>query len=259
MKIKVSSVIAILSLLFIFSDKFTGYCSTQITHEFSNACSLEQNHNVKIPHTIEALQRQLGKDFKVVKTGHFLIATDLDEVKADYVINGVFACCHDILLDQFFDTRAEDPVVIYIFRNKKSYYHGLQKYLKMQPVSPYGHYANSQRYIVVNYATGPGTLVHELTHALMAVDFPQAPIWICEGMASLFEHCRVENSKLVGEQNWRLPELQKGIFHNRITPLKILFKFDTKGFRMMRESMHYAQSRYFCKYLEEKRYARKSI
>ncbi len=209
----------------------------------------QQRH---IPRTVAGLQKQLGAEFFVYKQNNYIIATDLDKNKADYVVNGVFVNCKKILVNQFFDARADDIVVIYIFKDKSSYFNGMQKYLKMQPISPYGHYGNRDRYIVVNYATGPGTLVHELTHSLMAIDFPGAPIWISEGLASLYEQCRVENGQLVGEQNWRLPELLSGIRSNRLTPLKLLFKSDTKVFRMLRESLHYAESRYFCKYLQEK-------
>ncbi len=94
--------------------------------------------------------------------------------------------------------------------------------------------------------------MHELTHSLMAIDFPSAPIWISEGIASLYEQCKVDNGVLKGVQNWRLPELHNGISSNRFTPLKYLFKSDTKCFRMLRESLHYAESRYFCMYLQER-------
>ncbi len=216
---------------------------------FAHECDSVQDG---IPRTAEGLHKQLGEGFLVYKRKNYIIATDLDKKTADYVINGVFENCKQILVKQFFDSRADDVVVIYIFKNKTSYYTGLQKYLQMQPISPYGHYGNRDRYIVVNYATGPGTLVHELTHSLMAIDFPGAPIWISEGLASLYEQCRVENGQLLGEQNWRLPELHNGIRSNRLTPLKLLFKSDTKVFRMLRESLHYAESRYFCKYLQDK-------
>ena len=205
-----------------------------------------------IPHSVSALRKQLSSEFLIYERNHYIIATDLERSIADYVVNGVFANCRLLLESQFFDKKATDTVTIYIFKNKKSYYAGLMKYIGMEPISPYGHYGNNQRYIVVNYSTGPGTLVHELTHSLMAIDFPGAPIWISEGIASLFEQCRVEDGHLLGEQNWRLPELQQGIVSNRLTPLKLLFKSDTKIFRMLRESLNYAQSRYFCKYLQDR-------
>ena len=223
-----------------------GCCSIAATAAES---SLQRQH---IPHTVTELRQQLTPDFLIYERKNYLLATDLDKNTADYVVNGVFENCRRLLENQFFDKQAADTVTIYIFRNKKSYYAGLHKYIGMEPISPYGHYGNNERYIVVNYSTGPGTLVHELTHSLMAVDFPGAPIWISEGIASLYEQCRVEDGHLIGEQNWRLPELQRGIISNRLTPLKLLFKSDTKVFRMLRESMNYAQSRYFCKYLQDR-------
>jgi len=69
----------------------------------------------------------------------------------------------------------------------------------------------------MNIATGGGTLVHEMTHALMAPDFPQAPIWISEGLASLYEQCRVEKQSLKGDPNWRLPELKRALKREDIT------------------------------------------
>lgn len=208
--------------------------------------------DISIPRSESGLLQQLGSGFRIYKKDNYIIATDLDEKSADYVVNGVFENCRKILQRQFFTAKANDIVTIYIFKDKLSYYAGLQAVLNMQPISPYGHYGHNQRYIVVNYATGPGTLVHELTHSLMAIDFPQAPIWISEGLASLYEQCKVEEGRLLGEQNWRLPELHRGIKSNRLTPLKLLFKSDTKVFRMLRESLHYAESRYFCKYLQER-------
>ena len=45
-------------------------------------------------------------------------------------------------------------------------------------------------------ATGGGTLSHELTHALMEADFPNAPGWISEGLASLHEQLGANNQPL---------------------------------------------------------------
>lgn len=224
------------------------YCSTLIS-----ASAREYNASkIRIPRTKDGLIKQLGKDYIVYKKKNYIIATNLDKSNANYVVNGVFDNCKKILSDQFFDKKANDIVTIYIFKDKASYWAGLKKVLNMSPISPYGHYGDNERYIVLNYSTGPGTLVHELTHSLMAIDFPGAPIWISEGLASLYEQCRVENGRLIGEQNWRLPELHRGVKANRLTPLKLLFQSDTKVFRMLRESLHYSESRYFCKYLQER-------
>lgn len=217
---------------------------------FNNACRPPQG-KVLVPKTREALRNQLGSDFHIVRRGAFLIADNLPPHEHDRLVNGIFPCCIECLTKDYFSTPLEDIVTIYVFRNTQSYREGLRRYFKMMPISPYGHYGHSQRYIVINYDTGPGTLVHELTHALMATDFPQAPIWISEGLASLYEQCRVEGTSLRGEPNWRLPELQAALALEKLTPLRQLLAFSTLEFRSKNESLYYSQSRYFCKYLEE--------
>jgi hypothetical protein len=204
-----------------------------------------------VPKTLAALHTQTGKDFLVAQRGQLLVAADLSYVQFDYVVNGIIACAQTALENTFFAQRLNRPVTIYIFRNRESYRRGLKKFFALDPISPYGHYGHRQRYIVVNYQTGPGTLVHELTHALMAADFPAAPSWMSEGLASLFEQCRVENNKLLGEQNWRLPELQAAVSAGQTVTLAELFGRDARNFRLLDESLNYAQSRYFCLYLQE--------
>lgn len=205
----------------------------------------------EVPKSLTTLKLQTAGRFLTARRGIFLLAADVSEKQFSYIVDGVLPCVQTSLEKSFFAQRPAQPVTIYIFQNNASYKAGLREFLAMEPISPYGHYGHSKRYIVINYQTGPGTLVHELVHSLMAADFPNAPIWIAEGIASLYEQCRVENDRLIGEQNWRLPELQRAIRANEITPLKKLFVSDTKNFRLMRESLHYAQCRYFCLYLQE--------
>lgn len=233
------------------ADTNGGKTSRRGGQTFNNGCTMPEWQRVRVPKTKEGLKIQLGAEFSVLRRGMFLIASDLDKERLDYVIDGVFACCREILEREYFHTPSSVVVTVYIFKNKNSYVDALHKYFGMEPISPYGHYGHRQRYIVVNYATGPGTLVHELTHALMAPDFPQAPIWISEGIASLYEQCRVEGESLRGEQNWRLPELKRAVTEKKLTPLAELLSSDTQMFRTMKESLNYAQSRYFCKYMEE--------
>jgi len=84
-------------------------------------------------------------------------------------------------------------------------------------LSPYGYYKPNRRTLVMNIATGGGTLVHELTHALIDFDFPDVPPWFNEGLASLHEQCRFreDGSGIDGLENWRLPALQKA----KVSPL----------------------------------------
>lgn len=206
-----------------------------------------------VPKTLPELQAVAGDAFLCVKRENFLVASDIGPGEYEYLVDGVLDYCREALIRVYFD-RARDvdrTVNIFIFRDYASYAAGLRRFLGMDPISPYGHYGHSQKYIVVNYETGPGTMVHELTHALMAEDFPEAPIWLAEGMACLYEHCRAEADQLRGDDNWRLPELKAALEGGWLTPLPVLLGMSPAAFREERESLNYAESRYFCKYLEE--------
>lgn len=206
-----------------------------------------------VPKTLSELRTAAGRDFLCVQRGNFLIAGDLDLLEYEYLVDGVLDYCANALIKVFFDKGpVRDRMVnIFVFKDYGSYETGLRRFLGMDPISPYGHYGHSQKYIVINYETGPGTMVHELTHALMSEDFAEAPIWLAEGMASLYEHCRAEEEILKGDDNWRLPELKLALEAGTMTPLPALLAMSPTMFRSTRESLNYAQARYFCKYLEE--------
>lgn len=206
-----------------------------------------------VPKTLFDLQSSAGREFLCVQRGNFLVAGDLDLLEYEYLVDGVLDYCANALIKVFFDKGPvrDKTVNIFIFKDYDSYENGLRRFLGMDPISPYGHYGHTQKYIVINYETGPGTMVHELTHALMSEDFPEAPIWLAEGMASLYEHCRAEEDVLKGDDNWRLPELKLALENGTMTPLPALLAMSPSTFRTKRESLNYAQARYFCKYLEE--------
>lgn len=205
-----------------------------------------------VPKSLDALARQLGDTFRYAQRDRFLVAADVGEEDFAVLVDGVLAYASGALRRAFFDARPPDTVTIYVFRDTDSYTAGLARHFGIRPVSPYGHFGHARNYLVVNYDTGPGTLVHELVHALMAPDFPGAPIWIAEGLASLYEQCRVEGGKLVGETNWRLPELQQALARQRIPALERLLAMTPVEFRARHESLHYATARYFCQFLQER-------
>ncbi|HWP40682.1 MAG TPA: hypothetical protein VNL70_07125, partial [Tepidisphaeraceae bacterium] len=105
--------------------------------------------------------------------------------------------------------------------------------------------------MLMNVATGTGTLVHELVHALMRADFPDAPGWFNEGLASLYEQCTLDGQTITGLKNWRLPALKQAIQENRLRPLSELID-DPRFYRQDLTGLNYAQARYLLMYLQEK-------
>lgn len=78
-----------------------------------------------------------------------------------------------------------------------------------------GYYNPSDNLIMATGGrAGYGTLLHEMVHALMAADFPNAPAWLNEGLASLYERTQWRNSTLHGLPNWRMDGMQESKVHS---------------------------------------------
>ncbi len=74
--------------------------------------------------------------------------------------------------------------MVWLFTDEKPYAEHSLRIYGDKDVSVYGYYKPDKRVLVMNIGTGGGTLVHELTHALAAFDFPGQPDWFNEGLAS---------------------------------------------------------------------------
>ncbi len=120
------------------------------------------------------------------------------------------------------------------------------------PTSPYGYYSPTEKALIMNIATGGGTLVHEIVHPFVAANFPACPSWFNEGLASLYEQCGERDGHIVGYTNWRLPGLQKAIREDDVRPFEELCATTTSGFYRENRGVNYAQARYLCYYLQEK-------
>jgi hypothetical protein len=105
----------------------------------------------------------------------------------------------------------------------------------------------------MNINTGGGTLVHEMTHAFVRYDFPDIPSWFNEGLGSLYERCSMNNNEILGHTNWRLPELQDAIKDKSYTSLQTLINTNDDEFYGDNSSLNYAQARYLCQFLQEKK------
>ncbi|KPK86483.1 MAG: hypothetical protein AMJ81_01160 [Phycisphaerae bacterium SM23_33] len=149
----------------------------------------------------------------------------------------------------YFQRRPTHVITVLLFRDGESYKLWAKKLLNDTRVPYFGYYKPAERIMVMNISTGTGTLVHELTHALIVYDFPGVPTWFNEGLASLHEQCYVMPDRLVGDVNWRLPHLQTAIRQNKLRPLRELVTRD--DFYGPQQGINYAQARYFVMYLQQ--------
>lgn len=118
-----------------------------------------------------------------------------------------------------------------------------------------GFYNHGTRTLVARQGTGAGTLVHEFTHALHFADMEALgqshPIWVREGLGSLYEESVPKADRLDGLVNWRLPLLKKAIEDGKAFPLRVFLEESERCFAE-RGDIGYAMARYLCFFLQEK-------
>ena len=191
------------------------------------------------------------ENFNYAVTGPFVIAGDgtADDI-ARYRNNTVLGAAR-ALWATYFDTKPDEPVLILLFESPEPYERLAKKWFGDDEVPYYGFFRRNQRVMLMNVGTGTGTLVHELVHALLAPDFPAAPDWFNEGLASLYVQCSLDGDRITGHENWRLPALQKAIRADELRPLRELIE-DESFYDEERVGLNYAQARYLMFYLQEK-------
>ena len=199
-----------------------------------------------------ALRDRMGSDSEVITRPPFVISGDIPQAELESWHARTIGPAARALARAYFGVGPSKPITVLLFSSADSYDRYAQKLFGDSGISVYGYYKPRERTLVMNISTGGGTLVHELTHALIAFDFPQVPDWFNEGLASLHEQCQIHDEVgkewIEGFENWRLPGLQKRIRQKQLRSLESLVKQD--DFRGQQESLNYAQARYLCLYMQ---------
>jgi hypothetical protein len=197
---------------------------------------------------------QLGDKCAVFVQAPFVIAGDMSQKDLHAWYDETIHPAAVAMGHRYFKTKPSQPITVLLFSGKESYEHYAEKLFKDRGISIYGYYKPRERTLVMNIGTGGGTLVHELTHALVAFDCPDVPDWFNEGLASLHEQCRFREDErgpwVEGLVNWRLPRLQKELEAQRVPSLADFIRDD--DFRGEREAVNYAQARYFCLFMQRR-------
>ena len=156
------------------------------------------------------------------------------------------------LKKQYFPKDPDEILTIWLFKDKASYRKHTREIFSDNPTTPFGYYSHTHRALIMNIATGGGTLVHEIVHPFMRANFPACPAWLNEGMGSLYEQSSSRSGRIVGLTNWRLAGLQKAIKAGRVPSFKELTSTTERQFYNEDSGSNYAQARYLCYYLQEK-------
>jgi hypothetical protein len=200
--------------------------------------------------TAAALREQVGADREVIVRPPFVISGNLTKDALDSWHARTLEPATKAMLASYFDREPDRPITVLLYDTAEEYEAQSKMLFGHEGLSVYGYYKPNRRTLVMNIATGGGTLVHELTHALIDFDFPDVPDWFNEGLASLHEQCRFreDGAGIDGLENWRLPALQMAIRDGKLRSLEALIHDD--DFRGKQVGINYAQARYFCLYLQ---------
>lgn len=156
------------------------------------------------------------------------------------------------LKHMYFKKDPVDIIDIWLFKNRDSYRKYTYEIFGDRPDTPFGYSSPKHKALIMNIATGGGTLVHEIVHPFVAANFPDCPAWFNEGLGSLYEQSTGRGNRIIGLTNWRLSGLQQAIRENRVPSFKTLTKTTDYGFYQEDPGTNYAQARYLCYYLQEK-------
>lgn len=152
-----------------------------------------------------------------------------------------------------FAKKPERAISVYLFPNGATYEGFCKKTYDAPCIAHFGFYEPGKRYMVMNAGLGLGTLTHELVHPLVEADFPGAPTWLNEGIASVFEAPVIPRpGEIHGVKNWRHPRLLRALrgAERTTTRLDALFGMSDATFRGEAEDLHYAMARYVCQWLD---------
>jgi len=173
------------------------------------------------------------------------------EQLASYRDQTILAATH-ALQASFFKKHPTKPILIILIADADFYGKLARRWFKNTFPPHYGFFRPDINVMLMNVSTGTGTLVHELTHALINPDFPNVPSWFNEGLASLYEQSQIDGDTIFGFPNWRLPALQKAIKDKQLRSFEELFK-DHNFYGAELVGLNYAEARYLMLYLQEKK------
>lgn len=132
-------------------------------------------------------------------------------------------------------------------------------YRKIVPSPNVGGFYNPEARVLIAKRLGQ-IMTHEFTHALHNADVESDgqnhPVWITEGLATLFEAAVFENGAVRPRDNFRLPYIQAGARTGKLIPLERLLTMTQPQF-IARAIFAYGQSGSLLLYLHEKELLRK--
>ena len=203
-------------------------------------------------HVRKLKEKLSGRGFTILLEKPFVIVGDEAEATVQRRSRQTVAWAVERLKKDYFSKDPDHIIDIWLFKDKESYEKHALEFFEDRPSTPYGYYSAHHKALVMNIATGGGTLVHEIVHPFIAANFPACPSWFNEGLASLYEQCGDKEGHIHGYTNWRLTGLQEAIQRGKLSTFQELCSTTTREFYDDERGTNYAQARYLCYYLQER-------
>ncbi len=204
---------------------------------------------------VAQVRQRAPEGFTVVEQPPFVVVGDESAEMVRKRAADTVKWAVDRLKELYFDCDPVETMEIWLFRDKESYIKHAFQLFGDTPTTPFGYYSAEHRALVMNIATGGGTLVHEIVHPYVHANFPECPVWFNEGLASLYEGCIEKDGQIYGLTNWRLFDLKDAITEGKtlsFEQLMVLSEEEFYGGTVDASSgVFYAQARYLCYYLQE--------
>jgi len=196
-------------------------------------------------------EKLAGRQFTIVVEPPFVVMGDETPEIVRRRAEQTVRWATDRLKELYFDRDPTDILDIWLFKDKESYEKHALELFGDEPTTPYGYFTSKHKALIMNIATGGGTLVHEIVHPFVDANFPQCPSWFNEGLGSLYEQSGERKGRIIGLTNWRLDGLQNAIKSGAVPSFKTLTSTTTHQFYNEDTGTNYAQARYLCYYLQE--------
>jgi len=252
--------IAIFILLHVAGFLSLSVDRTASAHERSDNPTVD--HTVGISYAIDEADLKLHaeklkaklkeRDFTVLVEKPFVVIGDEPEAVVKRRTQDTVKWAVEKLRKDYFIKDPLNILEIWLFKDDASYRKHAKEFFNDDPDTPYGYYSPANKALIMNIATGGGTLVHEIVHPFVEANFPNCPAWFNEGLGSLYEQSGDVDGRIHGFTNWRLPGLQKGIKGNIVPTFKTFTAMSNAEFYKENTGTNYAQARYLCYYLQQK-------
>ena len=195
-------------------------------------------------------RRQLTDTGRAIVCPPFVLAGDLEESALRAWCDQVVHPAAMALAERYFKKPAVRPVSILLFHDETAYRSEAKRLFVTGEISRHGFFVPHLNTVVLNAAAGRPALLHELTHALLAFDFPDAPAWLREGLATLHEDCQIDpaSAGLAIRPEARRRTLQVALENGQLPSLESLLR--KPQFQGPEAPVYYALARHFCLFLD---------